>query len=207
MDLSQYLHPDMIAKLQTGGYIIMLILMIVEWPVVTFIAGFLASLWVFDIWVVLTLWWIGDILGDMIFFMIGWFWSSLFAKKTSVKTVEQSGLIEKLDHLIRYKLFLSILVIKFTPYAPPIGLTYIGKLHTNVKQYFLYSTILSIPIPFVTGGVGFHLGYINTILAKYSGWELLRILSFSIFSIVALIAITFYMKSQSKKILEKTPEL
>lgn len=30
MDLSQYLHPDMIAKLQTGGYIIMLILMIVE---------------------------------------------------------------------------------------------------------------------------------------------------------------------------------
>ncbi len=30
MDLHQYLNPDMIAKLQTGGYVLMLILMIIE---------------------------------------------------------------------------------------------------------------------------------------------------------------------------------
>ncbi len=204
MDLHQYLNPDMIAKLQTGGYVLMLILMIIEWPVVTFIAGFLASLWVFDIWVVLALGWAGDILWDMIFFTIGWFGSSLFSKKTAVKTNEQSGLLEKLDHLIRYKLFLSILVIKFTPYAPPIGLTYIGKLHTDIKKYLLYSTILSIPIPFVTGGVGFHLGYINAILAKYSGWELFMFLGFSIISIILLVTIIFFINSQSKKILDKT---
>ncbi len=204
MDLHQYLNPDMIAKLQTGGYVLMLILMIIEWPVVTFIAGFLASLWVFDIWVVLGLGWAGDILWDMIFFTIGWFGSSLFSKKTAVKTNEQSGLLEKLAHLIRYKLFLSILVIKFTPYAPPIGLTYIGKLHTDIKKYLLYSTILSIPIPFVTGGVGFHLGYINAILAKYSGWELFMFLGFSIISIIVLITVIFFINSQSKKILDKT---
>ena len=44
MDLTAYLDPSVIAKLQTGGYMIMLLLMIIEGPIITFIAAFLASL-------------------------------------------------------------------------------------------------------------------------------------------------------------------
>ena len=52
----------------------------------------------------------------------------MFQKKTQVDTQEEVTLIGKLDHIIERNLALAILIIKFTPYAPPIGLTYIGKL-------------------------------------------------------------------------------
>lgn len=203
MDLSQYLHPDMIAKLQTGGYIIMLILMIVEWPIITFIAGFLASLWVFDIWVVLlfgTLW---DMWGDLIFLLAGRYGLNLFEKKDKTIERKKTQLIETLDKLIQNNMFLSIFIIKFTPYAPPIWLAYIGKIGVRFREYFLSSLFFSITIPFLIGMAWYHLQRLNVLITQYTGWEIIWGLIVTILMISGIIWWFLYLKRKSEQIISK----
>ena len=57
--------------LQTSGYGIMFILMLVEGPVITYIAAFAASLGIFNVFYVLILSFFGNLVGDLIFFFIG----------------------------------------------------------------------------------------------------------------------------------------
>ncbi len=203
MDLSEYLHPDMIARIQAWWYALMLILMIIEWPIVVFIAWFLASLGVFDIWIVLMFGWIGDILGDLLFYSIGRFGFQIFKKQTTIDTKAEIWFVGKLDYLIHQNLALAILIVKFTPYAPPIGLTYFGKVQVDFRKYLLYSLILCVPIPFVSGMVGFNIGFMNTLINQYSWMTLFVFLMGSIALILFSVWWFLFIKSKSKKILGK----
>jgi membrane protein DedA with SNARE-associated domain len=124
---------------------------------VTLAGAFLASLGVFDIYIVFLLGWMGDILGDLLFYSIGRYGLAIFTQKTTIKNQKEASLMDKLDHLIYTNLPLAILVIKFTPYAPPIGLTYIGKIGISLKKYISSSVFLCIPIPLATTLIGFHI--------------------------------------------------
>ena len=53
------------------GYWIILPLMIIEGPIVTLIAAFMASLGVFNIYIILALSILGDVFGDIIFYWLG----------------------------------------------------------------------------------------------------------------------------------------
>lgn len=205
MDLTNYLNPTLIASLQTGWYIFMLGLMIVEWPIVTFIAAFLASLGIFNIWIVWSIGWLGDILGDLLFYSIGRFGFAIFEKKTTVHTEDEFVLIGKLNLLIQKNLALAMLAIKFTPYAPPIGLTYIGKVWVKAKKYIFYSAVLSIPIPLLTSLVGFHLGRVNTLLSKYSGMELLISFTWITGIVLCSLFIFYLLQRKSAIILKEAP--
>ncbi len=205
MDLSAYLDPDIIASIQTGGYIIMLGLMIVEWPFVTFAWAFLASLWVFDIWIVFLLGWLGDILGDLLFYSIGRYGLHIFQKSTTVDTPKEKSLIYKLDTLIHRNLALAIMVIKFTPYAPPIWLTYIGKIGVNLRKYIWASMLLCIPIPLIATLIGFYLGSINTLIQQYSWIELYAYIAWIFLIMIWAIGIFFFFKKKSEKELQKEP--
>ncbi len=169
----------------------------------TFAGAFLASLGFFDIWIVFLLGWIGDIVGDLLFYSIGRYGLNIFRKKTTVDTEQEESFIYKLDQLIHTNLALAILIIKFTPYAPPLGLTYIGKIRVGIKKYMTYSMLLCIPIPLVSSLVGFHLGSFSAIFTKYSGKELLLYLSLSIFIITVSLLSIFFLKNKSAKILGK----
>lgn len=204
MDLNQYLNPETLAILQTGGYFLMLGLMIVEWPLVTFAAAFLASLGFFDIWIVFFLGWMGDILGDLLFYSIGRYGFHIFTKKTTIDTPEEFSLIGKLDQIIHENLALAILIIKFTPYAPPIGLTYIGKIKVDIKKYLFASVVLCVPIPLVTTLIGFHLGRVNDVFQKYSGTTLFLYLSWAVGVIIFSLWLVFFLRKKSEKVLSTT---
>ncbi|MDD2693378.1 MAG: VTT domain-containing protein [Candidatus Gracilibacteria bacterium] len=206
MDLNNYLNPQTIAILQTGGYFLMLGLMIVEGPLVTFAAAFLASLGFFDIWIVFVLGWLGDILGDLLFYSIGRYGFHIFTKKTAIDTPQEETFIHKLDQLIHTNLALAILIIKFTPYAPPIGLTYIGKIKVDMKKYIITSLMVCIPVPLVATAVGFHLGYLNTIFTKFSGMELVGALLVTFLVFVLGIGSMLFLQKKTKKVLAAEKE-
>lgn len=200
MDLTSYLNPTVMSALETGWYIFMLGLMIVEWPIVTFVAAFLASLGIFNIWIVWTIGWLGDIIGDLLFYSIGRYGFAIFEKKTTVNTEDEFLLVGKLNLLLKKNLTLAMLAIKFTPYAPPIWLTYIGKVWVSAKKYIFYSLVLSIPIPLLTSLVGFHLGQVNSLLSKYTGIELLTSFSW-IIGVVLCSFFLFYLLQRKSAII------
>lgn len=170
----------------------------------TFAAAFLASLGFFDIWIVFFLGWMGDILGDLLFYSIGRYGFHIFTKKTAIDTPEEFSLIGKLDQIIHENLALAILIIKFTPYAPPIGLTYIGKIKVDIRKYLFASIVLCVPIPLVTTLIGFHLGRVNDIFQKYSGTTLFLYLSWAIGVIVFSLGLVFFLRKKSEKVLSTT---
>lgn len=209
MDLSQYLNPQTIALVQTGWYLFMFWLAIVEWPVVIIAWAFLASFGILDIWIVLLLWWIGQIVGDTLYYSIGHFGLSIFHKKTVVDSKKKSSFLLKLDHLIQTNLILALLIVKFTPYAPPIGLTYIGKTNVDMRKYILYSAILCVPIPVISVLVGYHIGYISSFIQNFSltEWspqtERIEYILWAFWMIIIAIGAYFFLKKKSAKVLKQ----
>lgn len=197
MDITQYLDPDIIGKLQAGGYILMLWLMILEWPLITLASAFLASMGFFDIYIVALLGWIGDLLGDMIFFSIGRFGMQIFKKKTTIDTPTEKTFIQKLDTLIHKNLILALFIIKFTPYAPPIGLTYIGRSHISMRQYIIASLITCTPIPLAAAMVGFHVGYISALLQRYPIEKILPYVGLWLIITILLIVLLWFIKKKT----------
>lgn len=181
----------------------MFVLMIIEGPVITFTWAFLASFGIFNIWIVLLLGWMWDIFWDALFYGIGRFWLWIFKKKTAIDTPKEVSAIGKLDHIIHTNLSLAILIVKFTPYLPPIGLTYMGRIRVNFEKYFLYSTLLCVPIPLVTALVWFHIGYLNELFKRYSGTTLLLYVSWSVAIILIALWTVLFLRKESENILEK----
>jgi len=167
---------------------------------VTIAAAFLASLGFFDIYLVALLGWFGDIAGDMLFFSIGRFGLHMFKKKTTIDTSSEKSFIQKLDTLIHNNLILSLFIIKFTPYAPPVGITYIGQSNIPFRKYFIASFISCLPIPIIAAVVGFHIGYINTLLQKYTLIEVLPYIGIAIVVFIGIGVLFWYTKKRVRSV-------
>lgn len=166
MDLTTYLDPDIMARIQTWGYVLMFLLMIIEWPIVVFISAFLSSLGVFNIWYVIFLGFSGDIIGDLIFYT---FWY-ITRRHTKMDTLIKKWLIGTIQNMLQENLLRSLIVIKYTPYLPPIGLSMVGAMHMPIRKYLVTTIGLSIIWPFIFGISGYYLGLINELLPKTTTW-------------------------------------
>lgn len=200
MELTSLINPETITKLKAWWYIIMFLLMVIEWPIITFMWAFLASIWVFNIYFVTILWWLADITGDIIFYISWRFWIDLFNKifwKKENKNISNSNNIkffQKLDEMIKKSLFKSLVIAKFTPYLQPILLTYLWKTKVDLKKYIFYSMILSVLIPWLASFSWFHIWQIQ----KYIDWKsFYEIITISIFIIILILFIVYlYLKFQ-----------
>ena len=206
MDINTYLKPEIIDILQTGWYFLMLGLMIIEWPLVTFAAAFLASFGVFNIYIVFILWWFGDILWGFMFYTIGRYGLPIFTKKTLIDTPWEKKLITQLDRLIHKNLILALLIIKFTPYLPPIGLTYIGKIGVDMKKYFFASSCCALLGPSIATITGYHTWYLTNILQKYSGNDLYILMVWIILLFLMIFSFFLFLRKKTKKILEDSED-
>ncbi len=79
------------------GYWILLPLMIVEGPIVTLIAAFMASMGIFNVYVVFFLSVLGDILADILFYGIGRWKGMLFVKKIGRHIGITEALVMKME--------------------------------------------------------------------------------------------------------------
>ena len=173
----------------------------IEWPFITLIASFLASLWVFNFPAVLLLGWIEDIIGDLLYFCIGRFGIKRLQKSKKKDIDKHSTFLVRLENLVHSHLFLSIFVVKFTPYVQPIGLTFIGKTNIQYWRYILYSVILCIPTPLIFGMVWYHIGRVNTLLQNYNRENILLGLIWAITVLLICTAVGYYLIKKSKKVL------
>lgn len=199
MELNNFLNPEILSTLQTGGYFLMFGLMVAEWPFVTLASAFLASLGFFDIFLVAILWWLGDTIGDIILFYMGRFGFKFLPKNENPK-IDEKKIFQKIDQLINENLFLAIIIIKFIPYLPPIGLPYIGRTGISSQKFLFYTFLASIPTPLLAVIFGFNISFFKKLLENSSTLE---IIIFSIIFIIFLIWIYFLIKFFKKKIFTK----
>lgn len=181
------------------GYWAMLPLMIIEGPVATIIAATLSALGAFNVWLVLFFSILGDVVGDVIFYLAGYKWGMSFVENAG----KYIGITEKL--VLRMEKYFekhggkTIFAVKATTGLCWATFTAAGIVKMDFRKFLNYSFLGGIVWSGFLVSMGYFYGYLwreIRIYIKWAGWIILVLAVFSI------ISINFYKKKQGKNILK-----
>lgn len=178
------------------GYPIMLLLMIVEGPIVTMIAAFLASLGIFSWVVVFVLSVAGDILGDVILYAIGFFGGKRVAEKTQKMLGVGNDMIERLEKRFEKSGAKIVFYVKSTTGLCWIAFILAGTVRMPFRKFLIYSLFGGVVWSGALVGLGYFFGFAAEQIDRYikfAGWAIF---------IVALLVFV-YITTIKKKLLNK----
>ena len=186
---------ELLASLQTSGYFVIFILMFFEGPVVTFVASFLASLGLFNIYVILLLSLLGNVIPDNIIFLLG--------KYGRTKTIERISEYFGLNKLRRKKIEYgfskhtgkSIILFKIIPGLAVPGLMLAGFSKASYKRFFIASITFNILSTIIFGLLGFYSGITIATLLKYLRLEKYILIVFAIILGIVCLIIQYFKKN------------
>lgn len=191
--------PDILNQIKFIGYPLMLLIMIVEGPVATLLAAFAASLGFFNVYVVLILSMLGDIIGDMILYCLGYFGGAKTLEKAEKILKIKPELILKIEKLFNNHGKKTIFAVKSTTGLCWITFIAAGSVRMTFREFILGSFFGGIVWSGFLVTMGYFFGYafeqINDYI-KYAG--------LIIFAAVAIFytALTIYKKRRSELILQ-----
>lgn len=177
----------------------MLLLMTLEGPIVTIIAAFLASLGYFNIFAVFGLSVLGDVLGDMILYFIGYFGGQkiLFKAERFLKIKE--SVVEKLRERFRQNGAKIIFYVKATAGLCYITFILAGTARMRLSKFVKYSILGGLVWSSFLVIVGFFFGYAAEKISAYIKYAGVIIF---IGVVIFFIGLTLYKRKQAREILE-----
>lgn len=194
-------HPpqELVRILSLWGYPAMLVFMILEGPIVTMIAAFLASLGYFNVFAVFGLSVAGDVIGDFILYGIGYFGGQKILPKVEKFLKISSSTVEKLKQKFHKNSGRIIFYVKSTT-----GLSYItfitaGTLKMHISKFVLFSILGGLVWSTFLVSIGYFFGYAAERISEY-----IKYAGIIIFSAVILFfaGLTLYKRRQAREILE-----
>lgn len=191
--------PEILGYIKTIGYPLMLLVMIVEGPIATILAAFAASLGFFNVFIVLTLSILGDILGDVILYTIGYFGGNRALVKAEKILKIKPAIVAKLERLFQAHGKKTIFAVKSTTGLCWITFIVAGTIQMKFKDFITASFLGGIIWSGFLVMMGYFFGYafeeINNYI-KYAG----MLIFFS--AVIFYIIIVLYKKRQSGQILQ-----
>lgn len=187
----------LLAFLQMHGYIIMLLMMFIEGASVTYVAAFLASLGVFNIFLVFLISVVGFVTEDIILYAIGRRWGKKLLIKHFYSKLRGSAL-KKISSGIKKHPGKTITFVKFTPIIPIPGLLMIGASGVPWKRFLLYSISLSVVYSLILTILGFYSGMAFNIVAKYISNSTL-IIGMAVLLVIFVLFLVNYVSNKVSK--------
>jgi len=185
----------MIELLITYKYLIVIPISILEGPIISVICGFLATLGVFNPLLIFIIMIAGDIIGDAIFYYIGYKGNKLFKYfHIDEEKVEKAKIYFQNHHKK------AIAGSKILWGIGTAGLIAAGALHTPYKKYFKTCAMYSIAQSFIMIMLGIFFGQSYLIIGRYFDYYAATA---SILVIIVIIFIIFwhkYKKSQERSL-------
>lgn len=140
------------------GYPLLFIVMLIEGPVATAAGAFVAALHYFNIWIVLLLSVLANLIPDLVYYTIGYWGREAFVNKYGHYlgiTPERIVSTEKLAEKHSGK---SLFLIKMIPFLATPGLILVGATRMNIKKYTLWSLFIIIPSSLLYLILGYYFG-------------------------------------------------
>ncbi|MFA7319531.1 MAG: DedA family protein [Parcubacteria group bacterium] len=186
--------------LQHYGYFVMLPLMVIEGPVATIIAAMLASLGAFNIFIVLLLSILGDIIGDVVLFGLGYHYGMGFVRRVG----KYMGITEKL--VLRMEKYFAahggktIFAVKSTTGLCWATFVAAGIVKMDFRKFIKYSFYGGIVWSSFLVAMGYFYGYLWREMKIYISW-----VGWMIFGIatVSIVIINIYKSREAKELLAK----
>ncbi len=174
--------------------------MLIEGPFVTTAAAFAAALGHLNISAVLALAFIGDLVSDIAFYVIG-FWGRAAVVERYGKWVgaTKEQLLGVEEHFQKHGVK-ELVAMKFLPMLSTIGLATAGALRMPFRKFLITVTLVIIPRTLFFGAIGFYFGHIYDQIARYLQNAQIAFLVVAAAGIVAYFAyrrITAYIRKRS----------
>lgn len=181
------------------GYPTMLFLMIVEGPIVTIISAFLSSLGYFNVFIVFGLSVLGDVLGDIVLYFIGYFGGHKILLKAEKFLKIKESVIEKLREKFHTSGAKIIFYVKATTGLCYITFILAGTSRMKISKFVKYSILGGLVWSSFLVVVGYFFGYAAEKISAYI--EYAGIIIFA-GAVIFFVGLTWYKKKQAKEILE-----
>jgi len=189
---------DLVAPLMTQGYVIIFLLMVVEGPIITALASFAASLGYLDIYIILILSILGNLIPDMVLYLIGRFSRGRAIERFAHKFGLNKNRITKLEIHFKRHASKTIVFTKITPILPVPGLLLAGFAKVPLARFFYTVFAFNLLASIVFVSLGFYFGMVSLVFLRY-----LKIGEYALLLIIPLGIIAYFVY---KKILSKLGE-
>ena len=186
--------------LQAHGYWVLLLATILEGPISTAAGAFAASLDILNIYLVILISFLGDLIGDSIYFFIGRYSRKPIIERYGGRVGITPARLVSIEGQLKKHFFKTLVLLKLTPLLAPPGLMLVGASKVSYKKFILSSLIIIIPTSLIFAALGFYIGAASFQFIKY--YKLAREILFVIVIIVIVIAYLLEKKGM-KKITDK----
>ena len=184
--------------LRNYGYFAMLPLMTLEGPVATLISAMLASMGAFFWPWVLILSILGDIIGDVILYWIGYKYGMHFVRKIGKHIGITESLVLSMEKYFTKHGGKTIFAVKSTAGLCWAAFTAAGIVKMDFKKFLKYSFLGGIVWSGSLVAMGYFYGYLWKSMKEYISWAGWIV---SAVAIVSFMGITLYKKYQSRQLL------
>ncbi len=140
------------------GYFLMLVAMIIEGPIITAAASFAVAFGTFSLPVIFILSVLGDLIGDVIFYAIGYFGRIHLIERIAPRfglSMQKVHVLEKHLHNHSGK---TMAAIKLNPITPLPGLMLVGALHMPLRRYIIITLLIIVPKTVLFMILGYYFG-------------------------------------------------
>jgi membrane protein DedA with SNARE-associated domain len=162
------------ALLNHYGYAIYFPLTIIEGPIAAIIAGFFVSLNYFNFFIVYILALLGDLVGDIIYYLIGHWGGQRILKRGSFLGIKISHL-DKLENYFTNHVGKTLLFGKWTQSIGAPILISAGMARVPMGEYLFFNIIGTLPKVLVFILVGYYFGQAYAQIDEYLGYGMLSL--------------------------------
>lgn len=153
---------------QSHGYFLIFLVMVLEGPLITMAAAFAASMGIFSIQIIFLLSLLGDLVGDGIHYFIGHSTRRVVMEKYDLKFGLSKKRIKKLEKGLREHFGKYLFLIKFTPILTTPGLLLTGTMRVPIKKFIFYSFLITLPRTIFFTLTGYYLGVALSKVIRYT---------------------------------------
>jgi membrane protein DedA with SNARE-associated domain len=192
------MNQEFIHLLPYWGYPLMFVLMFFEGPFATMIAAFLASQGLFNVGIVFILSVVGDVLGDIVLYHIGYFGGPHIIEKAQKFLKIKDATVEKLKNKFHQNSGRLIFYVKSTTGLSYITFTLAGALRMKLLKFIKYSILGGLVWSSLLVFLGYFFGYAAEQISQYIKYAGIVIFAAAI---ISLVIISIIKKRESAEIL------
>jgi len=192
------MNQEFIHLLPYWGYPLMFVLMFFEGPFATMIAAFLASQGLFNVGIVFILSVVGDVLGDIVLYHIGYFGGTHIIEKAQKFLKIKDATVEKLKNKFHQNSGRLIFYVKSTTGLSYITFTLAGALRMKLLKFIKYSILGGLVWSSLLVFLGYFFGYAAEQISQYIKYAGIVIFAAAI---ISLVIISIIKKRESAEIL------
>ena len=192
--MSLFTSPNFISFLQSSGYFILFLLMFIEGPITTFVAAFLSVSGTFNIYFVLIISIFGNLVPDILLFLIGRFGRTTTVMKIASFFGLNASRRKRIEQILSANTTRSLILFKSIPSLAVPGLMFAGFSKVSFKKFFITSLLFDVLSGVVFTLLGLYSGLTITSLLKYMKLENYILIALVLLTALVYIIIRFFKR-------------